>query len=71
MDIFIAWFDHTYKVRVDDVTVVLNATFKGLAVRRIGLYGLDAGTVWFDEVGASPQVDCTRHATAIVCRALA
>jgi hypothetical protein len=39
------------QVRIDDTTVVLNASFNGSVVRRLGLYGFDAGTVWFDEVG--------------------
>lgn len=38
------------QVRIDDTTVVLNATFQGNVVRRLGFYGFDAGTVWFDEV---------------------
>lgn len=43
------------QVRINDTTVVLNQTFSGNVVRRIGLYGFDAGTVWFDEVYAGPD----------------
>ncbi len=41
------------QVRIDDTTVVLNATFQGSVVRRLGFYGFDAGTVWYDEVSVS------------------
>lgn len=53
VDIYLSWPDSTYKVRIDDVTVVRNQTFRGAAVRRLGLYAMDSGTVWFDEASVS------------------
>lgn len=52
VDIFIDWTatPHTYKIRLDDITMVTEATFYGDAVRSLGLYVYNAATVWWDEV---------------------
>lgn len=50
VDVFINWQNQTYKVRINDYTVVLNAPFNGTNIKRIGLYTYHANTVWFDEV---------------------
>ncbi|CAE7941040.1 unnamed protein product, partial [Symbiodinium sp. KB8] len=50
VDIFINWANSTYKVRINDVTLVRDIPFNGSAVRRIGLYNYHAGVAWFDEV---------------------
>ena len=50
VDIFLDWSTNTYKIRLDDITLVTNARFNGESVRRIGLYVYDAATVWWDEI---------------------
>lgn len=52
LDVFIDWHNHTYKVRLDDVTVALDMPFKGEGVTRLGLYVFDRSTAWFDEIYA-------------------
>ena len=52
IDMFIDWHNHTYKVRLDDVTVAIDMPFKGEGVTRIGLYVFDRSTAWFDEIYA-------------------
>lgn len=55
IDIFISWVNSTYRVRVNDVTLVFDAPFNGSAVRRLGLYMFHAGVAWFDEIYAGPD----------------
>lgn len=50
VDIFIDWQNNTYKMRLDDHTVVLDAPFVGTKISRIGLYTFHQNVVWFDEV---------------------
>ena len=55
VDVFMDWTNHTYKLRLDDITLVTNAKFNGESVRRIGLYVYDASTVWWDEIYAGAE----------------
>ena len=55
IDVLISWTNHTFRVRIDDVTVALDVPFTGSAVRRLGMYMFEAGEAWFDEVYAGPD----------------
>jgi hypothetical protein len=52
VDLFLDWEAATYRVRVDDVTVVMHAPLPGAGVTRIGLYAVGGATVFYDEVFA-------------------
>lgn len=55
------------QLRIDDITVVLDAPFNGTAIRRLGLYVLEAGVAWFDEVRL--LFVCTAVRGCVVCTA--
>lgn len=55
VDLLLNWANHTYTLRVDDVTLALDQPFAGSAVKRIGLYMFGGGTAWFDEVYAGEE----------------
>ena len=50
VDVLLNWSNQTYRVRIDDQLVAMDMPFHGSAVTRIGLYMLDAGEAWFDEI---------------------
>jgi hypothetical protein len=55
VDFFISWTNHTYRLRINDVTVATEQPFNGSSIRRIGLYMFHAGEAWFDELYAGPD----------------
>jgi len=53
VDFYLDWRAHTYTLRLNDVTVVRSAPFRGAALTRLGLYApsrAGAAAVWYDEV---------------------
>lgn len=55
LDIFMEWGNQTYRIRIDDETIVYNASFSGSRLRRVGAHLLHTGTMWIDEVYVGPE----------------